>query len=69
MIKSAHLGNGLAIWREGENKFTAHISRERKVTLYKEHNFTKEEIEEIEHLAKTDNRNVSITQSEKVFKR
>ena len=66
MLYSAHLGNGLSVWRPGENEYIAHISNTRQIK-YRSDTLTKEEKAEIEELAKTDNRTVSISQDEKVF--
>ena len=69
MLYSAHLGNGLSIWRSGENVFIAHIDSYRNIKYRVDKNtLTKKEIKEIELLSKEDNRPISITQNEKVFK-
>jgi len=69
MLYSAHLGNGLSVWRRGENDFIAHIDSYRNIKYrVDKKSLTKEEIKEIEQLSKEDNRTISVTQNEKVFK-
>ena len=65
-LVSGHLGNGLSIWREGTNDIVAHISNTRKVSILLP--VTAKERTEIEFIAETDDRTISVTQDEKVFK-
>lgn len=62
---SGHLGNGLSIWRQGTNDIVAHISGNRKISIRLP--ITPEERAEIEFIAETDDRAISVTQEEKVF--
>ena len=66
---SYHNGNGLTIYdRRHEELIVAHISPNREVTFYeKRKKLTKKEKDFIENIAKKDDRNISITQKEKVF--
>jgi len=66
-ICSAHLGNGLAIWRKGEDNFIAHITPYREIK-YRAVNLTRQEKAIIRKIAATDDREISATQTEKVFK-
>ena len=52
-LHMAHLGNGITIWEDGDNEYTAHISPDRKVTLHKE--FSPESLERINHMAESGN--------------
>ena len=65
-LLSGHMGNGLVVWRKGEDMSIAHINPDRtiKTTQY----VTIEELKKILHIAKYDDRYISITQKEKVFK-
>lgn len=65
-LASAHFGNGLTVWFVGTNTTVAHIAPNRTITYYKEE-LDKEQIKYIENLAKTDDRNISVTQDIKVF--
>lgn len=62
---SGHLGNGLSIWREGTNEIVAHISGNREISIRLP--ITPAERAEIEFIAETDDRAISVTQKEKVF--
>ena len=64
---SAYMGNGLSIWRKGEENIIAHIDSDRKITYREAISF--EEQEEIRELAKSDDREISTTQEQKVFKK
>jgi len=66
-LVSGHFGNGILIWIEGTNNSVAHISPNREITWYNKV-LTNEEKEYIKHLALTDDRNISASQDEKVFK-
>ena len=66
---SGHLGNGLAIWYKGTNNIVAHIDSYRNIKyILPKERLSEEEIVYIETLARIDDRCVSITQDEKVFK-
>lgn len=65
-IKSYHMGNGLSIFRNDEQDAIAHINPERKITIYRP--VTAKEREKIKYIADTDDRRVSFTQEDKVFK-
>jgi len=64
-LMSGHMGNGLVIWRKGEDMSIAHISPNREVSIYK--NLTKQEYIELVYIASTDDRNISVTQDARVF--
>ena len=65
-LLSGHVGNGLAIWRWGQDESIAHITPDRTIKVYK--HVSIDELEQILDLAKNDDRNISVTQDEKVFK-
>lgn len=48
-----HLGNGISIWEEGDNEYTAHISPDRKISLYKD--FSPENLQRIKMMAENGN--------------
>lgn len=59
-----HAGNGMSIWRKGQNGYLAHISPEREVTFKGDAQllFTQEEINEIYKVSQEDDGGVSTTQ-------
>lgn len=66
---SGHLGNGLAIWYKDTHTLVAHIDSYRNIKyILPNERLSAEEIVYIEILASVDDRCVSITQDEKVFK-
>ena len=65
-LLSGHVGNGLAIWRWGQNEVIAHITPDRTIKVYK--HVSIDDLEQILDLAKNDDRNISVTQDEKVFR-
>ena len=52
-LHMGHLGNGISIWEEGDNEYTAHISPERKISLYKD--FSPENLQRIRLMAENGN--------------
>lgn len=62
---SAHLGNGLTVWREGTNDIIAHINNNRQISIRLP--ISEEERKEIEYIAETDDRSISLSQKENVF--
>ena len=67
-IITYHNGNGLTVYKEGI--IIAWISPNREVRFYKEEQvgiLSKKVKEYINYVAKIDDRNISVTQSEKVF--
>jgi hypothetical protein len=65
-----HLGNGLSVCdtlheKHGDYEKIAHINRNRTIKYYV--NLKPEYIQEIEHVAKTNNCNISTTQDVKIF--
>lgn len=64
-LSSGHLGNGLIVWRTGTDETIAHIDKHRRIKL--RCFVSSEELAEIQHIAETDDRNVSVSQDEKVF--
>jgi hypothetical protein len=65
-LYSGHLGNGLAVWYKGTDTVVAHIAHDRSVKYYLD-DLSDKHKQEIELLAKTDDRNISVTQDQKVF--
>lgn len=67
-LMSGFLGNGLSIWKEGTNDIVAHIDKNRNINMRVDINsLSKQQMNYILHTAKTDDRDISITQKEKVF--
>lgn len=52
-LHMGHLGNGISIWEEGDNEYTAFISPDRKVSLYKD--FAPANLQRINSLAEDGN--------------
>ena len=48
-----HLGNGISVWEKGDNEYTAFITPDRKVKLYKE--FTPQNLQKITAMAESGN--------------
>lgn len=53
-LHMAYLGNGITAWEEGDNEYTAFISPDRKVSLYKE-DFAQANIQKIHNMAEYGN--------------
>ena len=69
-IGYGHLGNGLTVWnraeeRSGDYVKIAHISPERHIVFYE--SLPLEIVERIREIARTDDGNISATQSQKIF--
>lgn len=66
-LNSYHLGNGLTVCRKSNlDIYLAHIDSYRNITIYVK--ITNKELKELIHIARTDNRKISASQKEKVFK-
>jgi len=52
-LHMAHLGNGISVWEEGDNEYTAYISPDRKISLYKD--FSPENLQRIQQMAEKGN--------------
>jgi hypothetical protein len=63
-----HLGNGMSVWDRTRNYvMVAHIGADRKIQ-YRGEGLSDEQIEAIEHFARTDDSSISATQTDqKVF--
>lgn len=53
LLHKAYMGNGITIWEDGDAEYTAHISPDRKVSMYKE--FSAANKQAIERLAEAGN--------------
>lgn len=52
-LHMAHLGNGISVWEDGDNEYTAHISPDRRVSLHK--TFSPDNLQRIRLMADSGN--------------